>query len=95
MVDSLSCAFLSSSLALSAQLDMEAVLWLEDYLGSWNKILFFVCHSQDFMNVRPLVMAIVVVFHGWLMSLFGCCTECLHAHCEAGSNVQKTALLLE
>jgi len=31
-------------------LDMEAVLWLEEYLGSWNKILFFVCHSQDFMN---------------------------------------------
>jgi len=31
-------------------LDMEAVLWLEDYLADWNKILFFVCHSQDFMN---------------------------------------------
>jgi ATP-binding cassette, subfamily F, member 2 len=29
---------------------MEAVLWLEDYLANWNKILFFVCHSQDFMN---------------------------------------------
>jgi len=31
-------------------LDMEAVLWLEDYLCNWDKILFFVCHSQDFMN---------------------------------------------
>jgi len=31
-------------------LDMEAVIWLEDYLSNWNKILFFVCHSQDFMN---------------------------------------------
>ncbi len=31
-------------------LDMDAVLWLEDYLSNWNKILFFVCHSQDFMN---------------------------------------------
>ncbi|KAL7564474.1 hypothetical protein ACA910_001568 [Epithemia clementina (nom. ined.)] len=31
-------------------LDMDAVLWLEDFLSSWNKILFFVCHSQDFMN---------------------------------------------
>jgi ATP-binding cassette subfamily F protein 2 len=31
-------------------LDMEAVLWLEDYLAKWDKILFFVCHSQDFMN---------------------------------------------
>jgi ATP-binding cassette, subfamily F, member 2 len=29
---------------------MEAVLWLEDYLCNWDKILFFVCHSQDFMN---------------------------------------------
>ena len=29
---------------------MEAVMWLEDYLAKWDKILFFVCHSQDFMN---------------------------------------------
>ncbi|KAJ1454500.1 P-loop containing nucleoside triphosphate hydrolase protein [Pelagophyceae sp. CCMP2097] len=31
-------------------LDMEAVFWLEDYLASWKKMLFFVSHSQDFMN---------------------------------------------
>jgi len=31
-------------------LDMEAVVWLEDYLKKWNKILFFCCHSQDFLN---------------------------------------------
>lgn len=31
-------------------LDMDAVMWLEDYLSKWTKILFFVCHSQDFMN---------------------------------------------
>jgi len=31
-------------------LDMDAVLWLEDYLSKWDRILFFVCHSQDFMN---------------------------------------------
>mmetsp|Transcript_7013 Transcript_7013/g.10375 ORF Transcript_7013/g.10375 Transcript_7013/m.10375 type:complete len:683 (-) Transcript_7013:233-2281(-) len=31
-------------------LDMEAVIWLEEYLSKWDKILFFVCHSQDFMN---------------------------------------------
>lgn len=30
--------------------DMEAVVWLEDYLSKWNKILFMVSHSQDFMN---------------------------------------------
>ena len=31
-------------------LDMEAVVWLEDYLFKWNKILFVVSHSQNFMN---------------------------------------------
>jgi ATP-binding cassette, subfamily F, member 2 len=31
-------------------LDMEAVLWLEEYLEKWDRILFFICHSQDFMN---------------------------------------------
>ena len=29
---------------------MEAVLWLEEYLSKWDRILFFICHSQDFMN---------------------------------------------
>ena len=31
-------------------LDMEAVIWLEDYLSKWNRILFLVSHSQDFLN---------------------------------------------
>lgn len=31
-------------------LDMEAVVWLEEYLSKWNKMLFMVCHSQDFLN---------------------------------------------
>ncbi len=31
-------------------LDMEAVIWLEDYLSKWNKILLLISHSQDFMN---------------------------------------------
>eukprot|EP00980_Cylindrotheca_fusiformis_P006125 scaffold1319_cov126-Cylindrotheca_fusiformis.AAC.14 len=31
-------------------LDMDAVLWLEEYLSNWDRILFFVCHSQDFLN---------------------------------------------
>lgn len=38
------------SLVFQNLLDMEAVLWLEDYLCNWDRILFFVCHSQDFMN---------------------------------------------
>jgi ATP-binding cassette subfamily F protein 2 len=29
---------------------MEAVIWLEDYLSKWNKILLLISHSQDFMN---------------------------------------------
>lgn len=29
---------------------MEAVVWLEDYLSKWTKILFLVSHSQDFLN---------------------------------------------
>lgn len=31
-------------------LDIEAVVWLENYLSKFNKILFMVSHSQDFMN---------------------------------------------
>ena len=31
-------------------LDMEAVVWLEDYLSKWDKILFLISHSQDFLN---------------------------------------------
>lgn len=29
---------------------MDAVIWLEEYLSKWTRILFFVCHSQDFLN---------------------------------------------
>ena len=29
---------------------MDAVIWLEEYLAGWTKILFIVSHSQDFMN---------------------------------------------
>lgn len=29
---------------------MEAVVFLEDYLSKWKKMLFMVCHSQDFLN---------------------------------------------
>lgn len=31
-------------------LDLDAVLWLEEYLSNWDRILFMVCHSQDFLN---------------------------------------------
>lgn len=31
-------------------IDMEAVVWLEDYLSKWKKILLVVSHSQDFLN---------------------------------------------
>eukprot|EP00956_Cyclotella_meneghiniana_P014220 scaffold21250_cov70-Cyclotella_meneghiniana.AAC.1 len=29
---------------------MEAVIWLEDYLSRWDKILLLISHSQDFLN---------------------------------------------
>jgi ATP-binding cassette subfamily F protein 2 len=29
---------------------MEAVIWLEDYLSRWKRILLLVSHSQDFLN---------------------------------------------
>jgi ATP-binding cassette subfamily F protein 2 len=29
---------------------MEAVVWLENYLSNFKKILLLVSHSQDFMN---------------------------------------------
>ena len=31
-------------------LDMEAVIWLENYLSKWKRILLLVSHSQDFLN---------------------------------------------
>jgi ATP-binding cassette subfamily F protein 2 len=34
----------------TAHLDVEAVIWLENYLSKFKKILLFVSHSQDFMN---------------------------------------------
>jgi len=34
----------------TAHLDMEAVVWFEEYLKTFNKILLMVSHSQDFMN---------------------------------------------
>ena len=29
---------------------MEAVIWLENYLSKWERILLLVSHSQDFLN---------------------------------------------
>ena len=31
-------------------LDMEAVVWLEENLKNFNRILLLVSHSQDFLN---------------------------------------------
>ena len=33
-----------------SHLDMEAVIWLENYLSKWKRILLLVSHSQDFLN---------------------------------------------
>ncbi len=29
---------------------MEAVIWLENYLSKWDRILLLISHSQDFLN---------------------------------------------
>lgn len=42
--------FLLFHLQPTNHLDMEAVIWLEDYLSKWNKILLLISHSQDFLN---------------------------------------------
>lgn len=34
----------------TAHLDLEACVWLEDYLSKYDKILILVSHSQDFLN---------------------------------------------
>ncbi|ODV57956.1 ATP-binding cassette family ATPase ARB1 [Ascoidea rubescens DSM 1968] len=34
----------------TAHLDLEACVWLEEYLKKFNKILILVSHSQDFLN---------------------------------------------
>lgn len=31
-------------------MDLEACVWLEDYLSTYNKILIVISHSQDFLN---------------------------------------------
>jgi ATP-binding cassette subfamily F protein 2 len=65
-------------------LDMEAVVWLEDYLSKWDKILFLVSHSQDFMNsvVRVLLYYCSSFLFLFLISLFSLSryiNACLHS----------------
>lgn len=64
--------FLSPTLLLldepTNHLDMEAVVWLEDYLSKWKKILFFVSHSQDFMNT---VCTHIVHLHNRQLHYYG------------------------
>src|SRR5690554_2161788 len=34
-------------------LDLHSVLWLEEYLQSWDKMLIIVSHDRDFLNAVP------------------------------------------
>ena len=40
----------------TAHLDLEACVWLEDYLSKYNRILIIVSHSQDFNGVCTNIM---------------------------------------
>lgn len=50
-------------------LDLEAVVWLESYLSTYNHILVIVSHSQDFLNsvctnIMDLTMSRKLVYYG-------------------------------
>ena len=50
-------------------LDLEAVVWLEAYLATYNHILIITSHSQDFMdtvctNIMDLTLDKKLVYYG-------------------------------
>ena len=47
---SIAHTIVSCSCSRPADLDLNAVIWLEDYLTRWKKTLLVVSHDQDFMN---------------------------------------------
>ncbi|PWN94194.1 putative iron inhibited ABC transporter 2 [Acaromyces ingoldii] len=56
-------------------LDLEAVVWLEAYLSTYNHILVFTSHSADFMdsvctNIMDLTMQKKMVYYGGNYSIY-------------------------
>lgn len=56
-------------------LDLEAVVWLEAYLSTYNHILVFTSHSQDFMdavctNMMDLTMEKKLTYYGGNYSIY-------------------------
>lgn len=56
-------------------LDLEAVVWLEAYLSTYNHILVFTSHSADFMdsvctNIMDLTMQKKLVYYGGNYSIY-------------------------
>lgn len=49
-------------------LDLEACVWLEDHLATYNKCLFVISHSQDFLNA---VCTHTVWLHNTTLSYYG------------------------
>lgn len=50
--------------------DLNAVIWLDDYLQKWKKTLLVVSHDQDFLNsvcqeILHLDDKKLVVYKGW------------------------------
>lgn len=52
----------------TAHLDMEAVVWFEEYLKKFDKILLLVSHSQDFLNE---VTNNIILLRGKTLTTYG------------------------
>ncbi len=60
------------------QLDLEACVWLEEYLATYTKILIVISHSQDFLNgvcTDMMVMQVCIIYH-YIYGRFW--VNCLH-----------------
>jgi ATP-binding cassette subfamily F protein 2 len=50
LLDEVSSFFTSTNGQPTNHLDLEACIWLEEYLKTYHRILVIISHSQDFLN---------------------------------------------
>jgi ATP-binding cassette subfamily F protein 2 len=58
----------------TAHLDLEACVWLEDYLAKWDRTLVLVSHSMDFLNGYVYLLSVA---QGKILTEI---LQCLHKH---------------